>query len=228
MTGDAVGRAVALRGLATVQWRWGRLAAADDLATEAVATARDAGAASIEALALSDAGGINGQQARYDEAQRCYSRALELSRQHGERYPEGSCLLNLGVVHERRGQLEAAADHYRRAGAIFEEVGYDQGRASALANLAEVPASVVRTPPKATTSRRSSCSRRAATALCWRRGPSTGSATSTCAKGAWMTRLTRTAAPCGCSALRGTASAKGGPSTVWRPVWWRKVTRGGP
>ena len=135
---DLPGRAVALRGLGSVHWRWGRLERAAELAEDALAASRAAGAARVEAQSLSDSAGIAGQRGDYDTAERRYVAARALHRELGDRPGEAATLLNLGVVHERRGDLDRAADLYREAGAAYAGIGYRLGRAKSLLNLGEI------------------------------------------------------------------------------------------
>lgn len=136
--GDLPGRAVALRGLGSVHWRWGRLERAAELAEDALAASRAAGVARVEAQSLSDSAGIAGQRGDYDTAERRYLAACALHRERGDRAGEAAALLNLGVVHERRGDLDRAADLYRDAGAVYADIDYRLGRAKSLLNLGEI------------------------------------------------------------------------------------------
>ena len=61
--------------------------------------------------------------------------AVRSARATGDRWAEAVTLDNLGVAHVDRGELDRAIGCYRQALALFEEIGNDAGRVTALANL---------------------------------------------------------------------------------------------
>lgn len=73
---------------------------------------------------------------RLDDAAAELRRGLEVAERVGNVEEIGGCLVNLGLVEQRRGALEEAIECDRRAIAEFERFGHASGRAQGYANLA--------------------------------------------------------------------------------------------
>ncbi|WP_307543950.1 tetratricopeptide repeat protein [Streptomyces sp. V3I8] len=73
--------------------------------------------------------------ARYDEAVRHHTEALDLCRRIGLPVTEARNLTNLGVLHELRGQYREAAERQGEAAVLFRKVGDLGGEADTLNNL---------------------------------------------------------------------------------------------
>lgn len=58
-----------------------------------------------------------------DRALGIYREALEINRRLGDRQQEASLLQNVGAIHARRGETDAARESYERARAIWRELG---------------------------------------------------------------------------------------------------------
>jgi tetratricopeptide (TPR) repeat protein len=63
---------------------------------------------------------------QYAEALRHFENALGISQALGDERAVARALANLGRVHAATGDMEAAADRWRRALVIFEELGDTQ------------------------------------------------------------------------------------------------------
>ena len=75
---------------------------------------------------------------RFDEASAQLTRGLAAAERVGNVEEVGGCLINLGLVELRRGDLDAAIHYDRRAIEEFERIGLASGRAVAYANLADM------------------------------------------------------------------------------------------
>ena len=64
--------------------------------------------------------------------------ALNLNRKTGDRYCEGGCLINLGVVYQAQGDYSEAINKINQALSIFEEIGNQDGEMVCLANLGQL------------------------------------------------------------------------------------------
>ena len=71
------------------------------------------------------------------DAATALQRGLEIARKTGNAEEIGGCLINLGLVEQERGDLEAGADYDRQAIEEFEKIGLSSGQAIAHSNLAE-------------------------------------------------------------------------------------------
>ncbi len=60
-------------------------------------------------------GSVYNNQGKWAEAIACYEQSLETKRQLGDRHGVGQTLMNLGVVHNRRNQIEQARTLWREA-----------------------------------------------------------------------------------------------------------------
>ncbi|PSP16688.1 hypothetical protein BRC62_05700 [Halobacteriales archaeon QH_10_67_13] len=105
-----------------------------EAATERFETAVDrAGTADdprIEAMGLD--GRMRGDA---DDARAEYERALEISREIGDRHEEAQALTNLGIIAHRTGEYDRARDRYEAALSIQHEIGDKRGRAKSLYSL---------------------------------------------------------------------------------------------
>ncbi|MFI6325597.1 BTAD domain-containing putative transcriptional regulator [Nonomuraea sp. NPDC050556] len=75
------------------------------------------------------------ERAHHAEAQVLHARALEQSREQGDRAAEATALTNLGVANWRKGRYAEAAAEARQALELFRELGDPAGEATALNNL---------------------------------------------------------------------------------------------
>ena len=114
--------------------RWADLQA---VMTIAVTCARRRGDQQGMAWALDCLGQAHKNLRHYEEARRCYRRALSTRREIGDRPGEGACLNNLGCTYWKTGQHADAARYYEQALAIARHTGNRHGEAIALSNLAE-------------------------------------------------------------------------------------------
>jgi class 3 adenylate cyclase/tetratricopeptide (TPR) repeat protein len=73
---------------------------------------------------------------RLDDAAAELRQGLEVAERVGNVEEIGGCLINLGLVEQRRGALDEAIEYDRRAIAEFERFGHASGRAQGYANLA--------------------------------------------------------------------------------------------
>lgn len=72
-----------------------------------------------------------------DDAATALRRGLELAQRSGNAEEIGGCLINLALVEQERGAIDAAADYDRQAIATFAKIGLTSGEAIARSNLAE-------------------------------------------------------------------------------------------
>jgi tetratricopeptide (TPR) repeat protein len=110
----------------------------DEEALDVGASAEDAELARLEAERLVELGHVEARLLHFDEALRCYERALELFRTHSDRNGEGKALGSLGNIHLCRSQHDAAIQRYMDACVIFREVGNRNAESIALGNIAQV------------------------------------------------------------------------------------------
>jgi tetratricopeptide (TPR) repeat protein len=89
------------------------------------------------AKAMRVLGGVYDELERWDEAAATLRTGVELAERVGSVEELGGCLINLGIVEQKRGALEAAIECDRRAIDEFERVGHGSGRTIGYANLAE-------------------------------------------------------------------------------------------
>lgn len=72
----------------------------------------------------------------YETAVAAFSETRSVWRQLGDKRGEASALVDLGVAHQRMGNLADAQMAYEEALVLFEELGDDDGRATVMGNLA--------------------------------------------------------------------------------------------
>ena len=128
---DAAQRTRALLLAAWIELRRGRPAGARPSLVEALALARDAGDAHLEALARSSLGRVLRDDGDAHEALVHYEAALAAHRALGRRRAEGAALCGLGALHESQGRVAQALALYQQALAIQRELGNRTDEANA-------------------------------------------------------------------------------------------------
>ena len=122
--------------LGQIEWRLCRFSSAATYLRDAATWASRVGWTRGEASAYGILGVLRQNQAKLDEARRCYSKALSLSRRNGERRGEAVYLTNLACAHYDKGNLRKASDYYGRALVVYRELGDTSGVAMNQGNLA--------------------------------------------------------------------------------------------
>lgn len=124
--------------LGRVAWRQGRYddALAHYSASSALATSR--GLVNLEARVENGIGAVHYARGAYAQARASYGRAQELA--SDDPALRGKVFLNLGVIANIEGNLDAARAEYARSEAAFAEAGDDAGRALVLHNLGMINA----------------------------------------------------------------------------------------
>ena len=89
----------------------------------------------LEAARLMELGDIEREEGRYDDALRCYRRALDIFRVHENQTGQGRALNGIAVVHEVQGHLAQAIVHYNQAIAIARQIGNKRLEGMHLGNL---------------------------------------------------------------------------------------------
>ena len=108
---------------AEVVARQGRLQEALDLAGGAVALAREVGARHYEGAARRVQGQILASLERWDEAAEAFNDAVVLLDANGSRLELGRAVFHRGLMHQARGDADAARTDLTVARAIFETTG---------------------------------------------------------------------------------------------------------
>jgi diguanylate cyclase (GGDEF)-like protein len=103
-----------LNMISQYQGRLGEWQEAEDVAREAVTAAEHAKDPKLLAHALTRLG-TSMMDRRSDEAAGFYQRALEGFRSVGDRIGEARCYINIGIIHQRAGEVAAAEAAYDRA-----------------------------------------------------------------------------------------------------------------
>lgn len=75
-------------------------------------------------------------RSEYETAVAAFSETREVWRQLGDRRGEASALMDLGVAHQRMGNLADAQLAYEEALELFDAMGDDTGKATVMGNLA--------------------------------------------------------------------------------------------
>jgi tetratricopeptide (TPR) repeat protein len=135
--GDAEGEARTLHNLAALEVA-SNAAGTDLLSPSAEATSFDPPEFDYEAVVdeakqLSNRGSAYLLEGRFEEASNAFAESLELRRSAGDRLGEGLMLTGLGVVHQLRGEAEAALEHYRDALTIFADLDVGAEESAVLA-----------------------------------------------------------------------------------------------
>jgi tetratricopeptide (TPR) repeat protein/DNA-binding SARP family transcriptional activator len=131
--GDRWGEAEALNHLAIVLWHQGRYPEAVARLRAALILHEDLDDPRGRQMTLNNAGDVERGLGRYDSALRYYEQArdvLEMSRQH-----EAVWRNNVASVHQETGRPADAIKEYRRAVAIYREIGDLRGEADSLNNI---------------------------------------------------------------------------------------------
>lgn len=124
--------------LGRIAWRQGRF---DDALTHysaAAERANDLGLSNLRARVENGVGAVHYARGAYSQARASYGVARELASDDSALL--GKVLLNLGVIANIEGDLEAARDAYEQSGNAFAEAADDTGRALVLHNLGMVNA----------------------------------------------------------------------------------------
>ena len=139
--GDGKTAAHALCQLAHMNYWQGAYAEMQNLASEALAAAKDAGDPHSEALALMRLG-IAAQLHQHDLVlgRRYLEESLALFRQLGRTNEMASCLNNLGEIPRSQGDYAAAAKYYEESLVVRRQAGNRAGMTVTLFNLGEVAA----------------------------------------------------------------------------------------
>lgn len=112
--GDRSEQAALLNMISQYQGRLGDWKDAENVAREAVAAAEDANDARLMAEALTRLG-TSMMDRRSEESSGHYHRALALFRTVGDLCGEARCYINIGIIHQRAGEITAAESAYDRA-----------------------------------------------------------------------------------------------------------------
>ena len=89
----------------------------------------------LEAERLIALGQIERDQTSHDKALRCFGKALDIFRSHGDRLGEARALGALGGVYRNQGKYERATDLLTQATYIYREVGSRDAEGRMLRNL---------------------------------------------------------------------------------------------
>lgn len=130
--------AEALRGLATVHARQGRMDAMQASYAELVAIYRRLGAEQEVARGLNQAGGKYLTAGDWDRAEGYFRQALPVVHKTGDRRAEATILHNLGHVALQRGRLTESKETFRRSLAIHREISYAEGEGASLQGLGTI------------------------------------------------------------------------------------------
>ena len=104
----SVPRAIALAGAGACGWITGHLDVAAKCLAEAELLAEDLDAPEVAALAALNEGALAEQQDRLDDADSWFGRALRIYDAAGDRRGRAACLIGMGMICRRRGQLGRA------------------------------------------------------------------------------------------------------------------------
>jgi DNA-binding SARP family transcriptional activator len=120
--GNRRNAAASLANLGGVYEQQGALDAALRYYEESLAELRSLGTLSVTDV-LTYVGRVHRKQGRSDQALACLREALEIGERSGERRSVAATLYELGLTERERGAVEPAREYWRRALAIFEELG---------------------------------------------------------------------------------------------------------
>jgi tetratricopeptide (TPR) repeat protein len=133
---DPVDRAFIRICFAVTNWRLGRIDVAAADAARALDDNTRLDCAEGVAMSLIVLGLIRDCQGRLREAIDCQLRSLDIARTAGNRTQEAVQLLNLGSIHLRLEEYDAAARFHRQALVAFDAIGQATGAAEARHGLA--------------------------------------------------------------------------------------------
>jgi len=136
--GDRPGQAYALRGLANVDWMFGRYQLAQERCEQALTVYCEIGDRSAEADALWRTAMVDWVFGRYESAQERSEQALIICRETGDRSGQANALRGLAEVDRVFGRYESAQERSEQALIICRETGDRSGEAFALWGLAKV------------------------------------------------------------------------------------------
>ena len=135
--GGAAAEAEGSFRLGRVAWRQGRYEHALEWYERALTAAREANRVDLEARVENGIGAVHYVRGEYAQARASYQVAMERT---DDPVLQGRFMLNLGVIANIEGDLEAALWQYLRARALFREHGDRPSEALALQNLGMIHA----------------------------------------------------------------------------------------
>lgn len=135
--GGAAAEAEGSFRLGRVAWRQGRYDHALEMYERALTAARNANQVDLEARVENGIGAVHYARGEYAQARASYQVAMERT---DDPVLQGRFMLNLGVIANIEGDLEAALWQYLRARALFREHGDRPSEALALQNLGMIHA----------------------------------------------------------------------------------------
>jgi len=91
-----------------------------------------------EAANLGNLAAVHWHSGRLDEAQACYERSLDISRQIGYHHGISAALTGLGVIYRRKGEYAKALAYHEEALQRDRQAGNRQGEVADLGNLGNV------------------------------------------------------------------------------------------
>lgn len=132
---DIRGQAVATHYIGTIQLMQGDLTRAMQNFQDALVLARNAGERTTEGGVLGEMASVNYLLGNFNEALVQYHEAIRLANNPWQR---GMMLINIGSIHEYRGQYAEAVVVQREALALMRQVGDHRTEAAALSSLGEI------------------------------------------------------------------------------------------
>ncbi len=111
---------------------------AERIYERALQSARQSGASSEQAGALSRLGVVEWYRENHRKALEYYTQALTINTEIGDREGEGRLLNNIGLVYNMQGEYDTALDYYGRSLSIARELGDRWGEARTPNNIGTV------------------------------------------------------------------------------------------
>ena len=124
-----------MKNIGTVQWRLGRLRAARDWFSRALALMDKIDNTRIIADIYNNLGNVNDRLGDYQAALNAHRNALELRESLGDREAQGASHNNIGLVYWRLGETSQALECFERALALALEMKDRWGEGDARCNL---------------------------------------------------------------------------------------------